>query len=89
MDEGTVGLIVFLSITLVCSVIAHKCLRNIKWAIGISTLASAMFFQIANSVMNDNPEPFMGIAVIFSLIYAFFIALLIGIPFHLFRRNRP
>ncbi|GAC04733.1 hypothetical protein GAGA_1878 [Paraglaciecola agarilytica NO2] len=88
MDEGMVELSVFLSITLVCSVIAHIYLKNITWAIGISTLVSTLIFQIANLVMNDNPDPFMGIAVMFSLIYAFFIVLLVGIPFHLYRRNR-
>ncbi|QHJ10010.1 hypothetical protein FX988_00219 [Paraglaciecola mesophila] len=89
MDEGMVGLIVFLSVTLVCAFITHICLRNITWATEVSTLFSALIFQMVNLVMNDNPEPFIGIAVIFSLIYAFLIALLVGIPFHLFRRKRP
>lgn len=88
MNEGLLGIIILVFISIICSVVAHWYFDKFNFAIAFSTLASVLLFQLISYIQIGYLEPFFIIALITSSIFAIVISFLISIPFRYSRRNK-
>jgi glucan phosphoethanolaminetransferase (alkaline phosphatase superfamily) len=79
MDEGVIGITIFVAITVVFSLIAHWQLKSFWVAICSSVLLSVAVFQIANYVHLGYLDPFSIVAMVTSGLLAFAISSGIGV----------
>ena len=87
MSEGMVGLIVLVAISVTAAIIWHAFAKRYFTASIASALMAAVAFQVAAYVHLGHLDPFFPIAVVASLVAAFVIALLVGLPFR--ARRKP
>jgi len=87
ISEATSGILIFLGIAITCSLLSHLVIKRISLAILLAAISSALIFQVVVYVLAGYRDPFYIIALITTFIFAFFIALLISIPFKIWRRT--
>jgi len=88
MDEGTQGLLILISISIVCSLIIHSVYRNYWVSAHIAAIISTILFQIADFVHRGYLDKFALIALIVGGFYAWLISLLVGFPFKFVRKSK-
>jgi len=84
------GFLVFLSIAILCSIAVHYWIRSYLLASALTGLLSITLFLVAACIVEGKSDALIGVAFIFGGGYAFATALVVGIPFVVWRRrNRP
>ena len=83
MSEATSSIFIFLGVAILCSLISHTLIKRISIAILFAAITTALIFQIIAYLLAGYFEPFY---LITTFIYAFIIALIISVPFKLWRR---
>ena len=81
------GIIIFSILAIALSVLSHALIKRISLAILIAAITTAITFQIIVYFLAGYLDPFFPIALLTTFALAFLIALLIGIPFKIWRRN--
>jgi len=87
MSEETIGFVMLSAVSATCAVITHWQIRGYFKASLASMLAAAVLFQCIAWMRLGYMDPFMLIAFPISLPITGAIALLVGVPFHTYRRN--
>ena len=87
MNESLQGIVIFIAIAIASAIIWHTYLKRISIAILGSAITSAVFFQVCNYIKLGYLDPFFIIALLTTFIMAFLIALIISIPFKIWRRK--
>jgi len=85
MNESLQGIIILISIAIVSAIVWHTFLKRISIAILGSAITAAGTFQVCNYILLGYLEPFFIIALVTTFTIAFIIALIIGIPFRVWR----
>lgn len=87
MSEGTIGILVLITISVIVSLIVHHKIHDYILAIVISVIISCISFQIAAYLHAGYLDPFFLIAVATSSIIIAVISSLVGLPFYIKRKN--
>ena len=85
MNESLQGIIIFISIAIVSAILWHTFLKRISIAILGSAITAAVAFQVCNYILHGYLDPFFIIALVTTFAIAFIIALVVGIPFRVWR----
>lgn len=88
MDLATIGLIVFLALSVFSAVLWHTLVRTATLAVIGATVTTVVTFFLIGSVVSSKPEKFILIAVIVSSTCALAISIGVGALFWLVRRRR-
>ena len=88
MSEGTVGLIILLTMALGSSLVWHCLVNSFVLAVVGATTTAVIAFQVAAYIHLGYLDPFFLIAIATSLVIAAVIALLVGLPFCARRKQR-
>jgi hypothetical protein len=88
VDEGSIGLIILSSISILIGIGFHYKLKKPIVATILSTFSASIAFQVIVYVDLGYLDPFFFIAFILSSGITFLISLLVGIPFIYYRRKR-
>jgi len=94
MDSDINGLLIYMALVVVASVFAHLCIRRFWLTCGAITVGCSVLNLAHEIVMHDfhiRPSDaafWLPMLFVFGAAYAFPIALIIGLPFHLYRRMR-
>jgi len=89
MSAGTMGILILVAIAVVVSLICHAFLRRFWPATNLAATAAAMLFLVASYIELGYLDPFFPIAFVFGWVYAWFVAMIVGIPFHIARKPKP
>lgn len=87
MTEGQVGMLIFITITLISSIIWHLYNLSFDKAVVGATVTSVVIFQVIAYLQSDCVDPFFWIAVAMSALYSCVIAIGVGVVFGLFRKK--
>ena len=85
MNESLQGIIIFLAITIASAVAWHTFVKRISMDILGAAITAAIVFQLCNYILLGYLDPFFLIALVTTFALAFIIALIIGIPFRIWR----
>jgi hypothetical protein len=78
MDESTLGMVVFVGITVATATICHVKIKNYWVATILATLVSVILFQIVAYIELGYLDPFFLIAIVTSSAAALIISILVG-----------
>lgn len=81
MDDGTLGIIIFVAISVLFSLISHWKLKTFWVATCSSATLSVVVFQIANYIHVGYLDPFFIVALVTSSFLALAISSAIGVLF--------
>ena len=87
MSESIEGIIIFSIVAVAVSIIAHVFIKKISSAILLAAFSTALIFQLGMYFLAGYLEPIFPVALITTFLIAFLIALIIGVPFKIWRRN--
>jgi small basic protein len=87
MDEGLQGLIIFISIAIICSLVIHYYSSSYLFSTVVAAFFSSIIFQIADYFHRGYFDKFALVAFIFGGLYAWGISLIVGLPFKLIRKK--
>ncbi|OGP66493.1 MAG: hypothetical protein A2W27_04560 [Deltaproteobacteria bacterium RBG_16_44_11] len=87
MDEGTVGILVLIIISIIVSIATHAVVANFSRALVISVIISCVAFQVAAFIHIGYLDKFFIIAVITTSFIIGIISALVGLPFYLKRKK--
>ena len=87
MSEPVEGAIIFFILAVAVSTISHVLIKKISSAILWAAISTAMIFQFIVYFLAGFLDPSFPVALISSFLIAFFIALIIGVPFKIWRRD--
>ena len=87
MSESIQGILIFLVLAITCSLISHYWIKRISIAILCSIFATVILFQLIVYFLNGYLDPFYIVAILTTSAITFFIALIIAIPFRLWRKG--
>ena len=85
MNETTTGIVVLVTLVIVCSITSHAFQKRFWLAVTIATLASVVIFQAIIFFRQGFLDPFVLIAVFTTTIASAVGAILIGLVFKLIR----
>jgi len=85
MNESLQGIVIFIAIAIASAIIWHTFLKRISIAILSSAITAAVTFQVCNYFLLGYLDPFFIIVLVSTFAIAFIIALIIGIPFRVWR----
>ena len=88
MDLATIGLMVFLAVSVISAVLWHAFVRTATLAVIGATVTTVVTFHLIGSVVSSKPEKFILVAIIVSSICALAISIGVGVVFWLVRRRR-
>jgi hypothetical protein len=84
---ATQGIIIFSILAIALSVLSHTLIKRISLAILIAAITTAITFQIIVYFLAGYIDPFFPIALLTTFVLAFLIALVVSIPFKIWRRS--
>jgi predicted neutral ceramidase superfamily lipid hydrolase len=87
MSESVEGIIVFSILAVAVSIISHVLIKKISSAILVAAISTALVFQLIVFFLAGYLDPSFPVALITTFLLAFLIALIIGVPFKIWRRN--
>lgn len=87
MDEGFVGFLVFLSISVAVSLVTHVVIRRYWLASVVSAVIASVSFAVAVFLHQGSTDPLMAIAFLGAWVYALLISFVVGWVFGLIRKN--
>ena len=87
MSESVQGIIIFSIVAVAVSVISHVLIKKISSAILWAATSTALIFQLVMYFLAGYLDPSFPVVLITSFLIAFFIALVIGVPFKIWRRD--
>ena len=87
MNETTTGIVLFGTLVLICSFLAHALQRRFWLAVTLASLASAVLFQVAVFFQLGYLDPFMPVAMVITLVISALCACIVGAGFLLFRNK--
>jgi hypothetical protein len=87
VDEGTLGLVILVGLSLLASLASHAFVKGYLTAAIVSTLMANLLFQIFAYFRIGFLDPFFLVALLIGSLISLGIALLIGLPFWI-RRKR-
>ena len=88
MDEGAIGLVVFLASSFASATAWHALVRRFWVATFAATGTSLAIFHTFAAVYPGAPNKFYAIAVVFSAIYGAAISFGVGVPFWYVRKRK-
>lgn len=83
-----VPLLIFVVLSIICSILAHKFIKSYLAAVIVSTVTVTLLFQGLGFLIMGYIDPFFIFAMIFSGVYAALISSFVGIPFAYMRRKK-
>ena len=87
MNEGTTGLLVLVTVSILSAAILHWSIKRYLLASFISAVSSSVIFQIIGFIMIGHYDPLILIAFVTGACAALGIAAIVGIPFFITRRR--
>ena len=87
MSESVEGIIIFSIVAVAVSIISHVLIKKISSAILMAAISTALVFQLIVFFLAGYLDPSFPVALITTFLLAFLIALIIGVPFKIWRRN--
>ena len=87
MSESIEGIIIFSIVAVAVSIISHALIKKISSAILLAAISTALIFQLVVYFLAGYLDPSFPVALITTFLMAFLIALIIGVPFKIWRRN--
>ena len=87
MSESIEGIIIFSILAVAVSIMSHVLIKKISSAILLAAISTALIFQLVVYFLAGYLEPSFPVALITTFLIAFLIALIIGVPFKIWRRN--
>ncbi len=87
MSESVEGIIIFSIVAVAVSIISHVLIKKISSAILMAAISTALVFQLIVFFLAGYLDPTFPVALITTFLLAFLIALIIGVPFKIWRRN--
>ena len=87
MSESVEGIIIFSILAVAVSIISHVLIKKISSAILVAAISTALVFQLIVFFLAGYLDPSFPVALITTFLLAFLIALIIGVPFKIWRRN--
>jgi hypothetical protein len=88
MNEGTVGILVLIMISIIVSIATHAMVADFSRALAISVIISCIAFQVASFIHIGYLDPFFIIAIVTSSFIIGIISSLVGLPFYIKRKNK-
>jgi hypothetical protein len=85
MNESLQGIIIFVAIAIISAVIWHIFVKRISIAIIGAAITASATFQAYNYILLGYLGPFFIIALVTTTAIAFIIALIVGVPFRIWR----
>ena len=90
MDEKTTGMVVFYVTSIVTAIVCHLAIRRFLIASAAAAVIATILFQFFAYLQLGYLDKFFLIAVMFGGARSFIIAIVVGVPFWLWRRRiRP
>ena len=87
MSESIEGIIIFSIVAVAVSIMSHVLIKKISSAILLAAISTALIFQFVVYLLAGYLDPSFPAALITTFLIAFLIALIIGVPFKIWRRN--
>lgn len=87
MSESVEGIIIFSIVAVAVSITSHVLIKKISSAILWAAISTALIFQIIVYILAGHLDQYFPVALISTFIMAFLIALVIGVPFKIWRRE--
>jgi hypothetical protein len=87
MNEGTVGILVLIIISIIVSIVTHAMVANFSRALVISVIISCVAFQVAAFIHIGYLDKFFIITMITTSFIIGIISALVGLPFYLKRKK--
>ncbi|MEE9574846.1 MAG: hypothetical protein V3W03_01970 [Gammaproteobacteria bacterium] len=87
MSESVEGIIIFSILVVAVSIISHVLIKKISSAILVAAISTTLVFQLIVFFLAGYLDPSFPVALITNFLLAFLIALIIGVPFKIWRRN--
>ncbi len=87
MNESNLPIIGLISIAIITSLLSHFLIKNYKKAIIVSSISSAVLFQVAVYIQLGYLDPFFMIAMVITGVITALISAVIGIPFNRHRSS--
>lgn len=87
MSESIEGIIIFSIVAVAVSIISHVLIKKISSAVLLAAISTALIFQLVVYFLAGYLDPSFPVALITTFLMAFLIALIIGVPFKIWRRN--
>lgn len=88
MDEGLAGFLIFIAIGILTSIICHYANTRYFVASLIADAVTNLIFHAVAYIHAGYLEPFFEIALFFSSLAGLALALIVGLPFLMYRRRR-
>jgi len=87
MSYSIEAILSFFVVAVVVSIISHVLIKKISSAILLAAISTALIFQLMVYFRAGYLDPFFPVRLIANFLIAFLTALIIGIPFKIWRRN--
>ena len=87
MSESIEGIIIFFIVAVAVSIISHVLIKKISSAILWAAISTVLIFQLVMYFLAGYLDPSFPVVLITTFLIAFLIALIIGVPFNIWRRN--
>lgn len=88
MEKETVGLVVFVVLTLVSGVSTHYFIRSYFAASILAAGLTTVMGQVAFRIHSGYWDPFLIVSSVTMVLLAFLISLVVGFPFYINRRRK-
>ena len=87
MSEARLGMLVLIGLSVVSSLVCHALIRSYLWAAFVAAIAAGTLFFMLATLRSGYVDPFLPIAFVFAELWAFGIALVVGVPFAYARKR--
>jgi hypothetical protein len=87
MSEGTVGIIVLASLSIMAAVVSHLLVRRYLLATLCGAAVAIVVFLTVDCIRRGYPDKFLPVAFVVGGVLAFGIGLLVGLPVRSFRKQ--